>query len=118
VTNGLSSIGGEVIFFLTWIDQSCSRASFRSPNPAHARSHKPEPGPSPTFIFEAQFRPKSLIYRVSQDMPNCGLSKNVVYGVGAGRAGLSKCRARLEALLRGPIQWCVHKFLRRVIKSS
>jgi len=41
---------------------------------------KPEPGPSSTFIFEARFRPESRIYRVSQDMRNCGVSINVVYG--------------------------------------
>jgi len=28
--------------------------------------------PSPPFIFEARLRPKSLIYRVSQDMRFCG----------------------------------------------
>jgi len=32
-------------------------------------------------------------------------------------AGLRKRGARLEGLLRGPIQWRVHKFLRRIIKS-
>ena len=35
---------------------------------------RPEPeitSPNPTFMFEARFRPKSQIYRVSQDMPNC-----------------------------------------------
>jgi len=31
--------------------QSWKRASFWNPNPARARYHKPEPGPSPTFIF-------------------------------------------------------------------
>jgi len=34
------------------------------------------------------------------------------------RAGLSKCGTRLEAFLRGPIQWRVQKFLWRVIKSQ
>jgi len=34
---------------------------------------KPDLGPSPTFVFEARFRPKSQIYRVSQDMQNCGV---------------------------------------------
>ena len=29
------------------------------------------------------------------------------------RAGLSKCRARLEAFLRGPTQWLVQKRFRR-----
>jgi len=29
------------------------------------------------------------------------------------RAGLSKCGARLEALLRGPTQWSTQKFLSR-----
>jgi len=45
---------------------------------ARTRS-EPEPGPSPTFIFEARFRTESQIYRVSQDKHNCGVSKNVVY---------------------------------------
>ena len=40
----------------------------------------PEHGPSPTFIFETRFRNESQIYRVSQDMRNCWVSKNVVYG--------------------------------------
>jgi len=44
------------------------------------RNHKPEPGPIPTFIFKARFRPESQIYRVSQSMRNYGVSKNVVYG--------------------------------------
>ena len=39
--------------------QSCKRTSFVSLNPARARNHKPEPGSSPTFIFEARFRPES-----------------------------------------------------------
>jgi len=47
---------------------------------ARARIHKPEPGPSQKFIFEARFRPESQIYRVSQDKRNCVASKNVVYG--------------------------------------
>jgi len=34
--------------------QSCKRASFWSPNPARSRNHKPESGPSPTFIFQAR----------------------------------------------------------------
>jgi len=42
--------------------QSCKRASVWSLNPAQARNHKPEPGSSPTFIFEARFRPGSQIY--------------------------------------------------------
>jgi len=33
----------------------------------------PKPGPSPTYIFEARFRPESQIYRVSEDMRNCEL---------------------------------------------
>jgi len=37
--------------------------------------------------------------------------------VRTGRAGLSKRGARLEALLRGPTQWRVQKFLRRRVKS-
>jgi len=32
-----------------------------------------EPGPSLTFIFGARFRPESQIYRVNQDMCNCGV---------------------------------------------
>jgi len=39
--------------------QSCKWASFWSPNPARARNHKPEPGQSWTFTFEARFRPES-----------------------------------------------------------
>ena len=60
-------------------DQSCERASFWSPNSARARYHKPEPFPSPRFIFEARFRPEGQICRVSQDKRNCGASWNVVY---------------------------------------
>jgi len=41
---------------------------------------KPEPDPSPTFIFEARFTPESRMYRVSRDMRNCRVSKNVQYG--------------------------------------
>ena len=63
-----------------WLSHSCKRASFWSLNPTRARSNKPKPDPSPTFIFEARFRPESQIHRVSQDMRNCGVSKNVVYG--------------------------------------
>jgi len=33
------------------------------------------------------------------------------------RAGLNKCGARFEALLRGPTEWRVQKFLRGSIKS-
>jgi len=39
--------------------QSCKRASFWRLNPARARNHKPKPSSSPTFIFEARFRPES-----------------------------------------------------------
>ena len=40
---------------------------------------RPEPKiTSPTFIFEARFRPESQIYRGSSDMRNCGVTKNVV----------------------------------------
>ena len=46
---------------------------------ARARYHKPDPGPSPAFIFEARFWPESQIYRVSQDKPNCEVPSNVVY---------------------------------------
>jgi len=60
--------------------QSCTRASFWSLNPAGARNHKPEPGSSPTFIFEARFRVESHIYRGSWNMRNCGVTKNVVFG--------------------------------------
>jgi len=31
--------------------------------------------PEPDFNFESQLRPESLIFRVSQDMHNCGISK-------------------------------------------
>jgi len=44
--------------------QNCKWASLWSPNPARARNHTPEPGPSPTFIFEARFRPENQTYRV------------------------------------------------------
>jgi len=39
---------------------------------------KPEPGPRQTIIKEARFTPESQIYRLSQNMRNCGVSKNVV----------------------------------------
>ena len=58
--------------------QSCKWASFWSLNPARDRNHKPEPGSSLTFIFEARFRPESQIYRGSSDMRNCGETKNVM----------------------------------------
>jgi len=45
--------------------QSCKRVSFWSLNPARAQNHKPEPGSSSTFIFEAQFKLESQIYRGS-----------------------------------------------------
>ena len=45
--------------------QSCERASFWILNPARARNHKPKPGSSPTFIFEARFRLESQIYQGS-----------------------------------------------------
>ena len=45
--------------------QSCKRASFWSLNPVRARNHKPEPGSSPTLIFEAQFKLEGQIYRGS-----------------------------------------------------
>jgi len=41
---------------------------------------EPEPGPSPTLIFEARFKAESQIYRLSQDMRNCVISKILVYG--------------------------------------
>jgi len=46
---------------------------------------KPEPEPEITRRNPAQaphlfWKPKSQIYRVSQDMRNCGLSQNVVCG--------------------------------------
>ena len=65
---------------LRTFEQSCKRASFWSPKPAQARNRKPEPGPSPSLIFEAQFSPESQIYRVSWGMCNYGVTKNVVYG--------------------------------------
>jgi len=58
--------------------QSCKKASFWSLNPARARNRKPEPGSSPTFIFEARFMPESRIYRGSWDKRNCGVMKNLV----------------------------------------
>ena len=58
--------------------QSCKRASFWSLNPARARNHKPKPGSSPTFIFEARFRPESQIYQGSYDMRNSRVTKNVI----------------------------------------
>jgi len=45
--------------------ESCKRASFWNLNPAGTRNHKPEPGSSPTFIFEVRFRPESQFYRGS-----------------------------------------------------
>ena len=45
--------------------QSCKRASFWSLNPVRGGNYKPEPGSSPTFIFEARFTPKSQINRGS-----------------------------------------------------
>jgi len=60
--------------------QSCEKASFWSLKPAGARNYKPEPGSSPTLIFEARFRPESQICRGIQDMRNCGVTKNVVFG--------------------------------------
>jgi len=36
--------------------------------------------PEPDIYFEARFRPESQIYRVSQDMHNCGVSKNEMCG--------------------------------------
>jgi len=39
----------------------------------------PEPGPGPTFIFEALLMLESQIYQVSQDVHNCWVSKSVVY---------------------------------------
>ena len=59
---------------------SCKRASLWSLSPAGARNYKPEPDSSPTFIFEAPLRPESQIYRGSQDMRNCGVTKKVVFG--------------------------------------
>jgi len=50
-------------------------------NGAHFEARtRPEPGPNPTFIFEARFRSRSQIWRGSYDMRNCRLSKNVVHG--------------------------------------
>ena len=48
------------------------------PEPGRARNHKPKPGSSPTFIFEARVRPESQIYQGSYDMRNCRVTKNVV----------------------------------------
>jgi len=42
---------------------------------ARARNHKHKSGPSPTFIFEARYRPESHLYQVSQGMGNCTISK-------------------------------------------
>jgi len=39
--------------------KSCKSTSFWSLNPARARNHKPKSGSSPTFAFEARFRPES-----------------------------------------------------------
>jgi len=62
------------------LTQSCKRTSFWSPNPARARNPNPEPGSIPTFTLEARFRPESPTYRVNQNMRNCRVSKDVVYG--------------------------------------
>jgi len=40
--------------------------------------------PEPTFISETRFRPENQIYRVSQDLHNCGLSKTECTGIAAG----------------------------------
>jgi len=50
------------------------------PEHGRARNYKPEPGPSPTFIFEARFRPENQIYLMSEDTHTYGASKNVVFG--------------------------------------
>jgi len=42
-------------------------------NPARPWNHKPEPGVIPTLVSEARFRPTKQIYRMSQDMRNCGV---------------------------------------------
>jgi len=47
---------------------------------AWTRNHKPEPGSSLTFIFEARLRPESQIYQGISDMRNCRVTKNVVFG--------------------------------------
>jgi len=49
---------GKQSFFI----QISKRASFWSPKPALARNHKSNPGPNPTFTFEAQFRLESQVY--------------------------------------------------------
>ena len=36
---------------------------------ARTRNHKAKPGPSPTNVFKARFRPEGRIYWVSQDIP-------------------------------------------------
>ena len=58
--------------------QSCKRASFWSLNPAGARNYKPEPGSSPTFIFETDWGPKAKFTEGVKDMRNCGLKKRCV----------------------------------------
>ena len=66
---------------LTSEGKSCSTASEVKDRFARVGPNlKLEPGPSPTFIFEARFKPESQFYRVSQDKRNCAVSKNVAYG--------------------------------------
>jgi len=68
------------------------------------------------FIFGACF---ALLYLQSSINIEDGLGKlnmaticeNILY---LGKAGLRKCGARLEVIFRGPIQWCVQKFLRSI----
>jgi len=73
--------------------QSCKKALFWSLHPARTRNHKPEHGSSPTFIFEARFRPESQIYRGSKDI-----------GVGAGKfLGVRRIFARI--LTNFPENW-------------
>jgi len=89
-------------------EQNCKRASFWSRAPAQARNRKPEPVPSPSFIFEAQFRPESQIYRLSWSMCHCGVTKNVVC--------LCSCRfkvhitPKIAAILTKTLALNKHKF--------
>jgi len=55
--------------------QSSKWASFRSPNPARVRNHKPEPGPSPEFIYEARFRPETKFAELVRICATAGYQK-------------------------------------------
>jgi len=91
--------------------QSCTRASFWSPNPTWAWNHKSEPGAIPTFIFEARFRPESWINRVSQEKHNCRVSKTQCTGL------LWKIHIKYHAFSSFKTRWKMQKFFRLLISN-